>query len=347
MRKPVVLTYMLLMFVFMPFMAILLTGAPEMPAAGAGMITHTIELLYLNPVDYRPAEFDSNHTVLFENDPPTPDFIPEPSPEPLLESVPEHSESAVPPMTEPPENPESEQPEPTVPELTELTVTELTELTVTELTLPEPPLPHIPDKIAYLTFDDGPSRDVTPGILDVLADEGIVATFFVLTHMNVDDIYWRIINEGHELGNHSSSHNYSLMYGSNINLFYEDVMQTQNFLMERFAYRAELFRFPGGSMGRNLGMINQRKALLEEMGLRYFDWHIDSRDAHPRQTDRSAAAIIHNVLNNTRGRDRVIILMHDTGSRQTTLEALPNIIAGLRNRGYEFDLLSNYQMLEQ
>jgi len=202
--------------------------------------------------------------------------------------------------------------------------------------------PPQPKKIAYLTFDDGPSRAVTPGILDVLAAEGILATFFVLSRRDVDDLFWRIINEGHEIGNHSATHNYSNLYNSGINAFYEDVMNAQNFLLERFDYQTNLYRFPGGSMGRDPEIVRQRKELLDEMGMLYYDWHIDSRDSHPNQHDRSAAAIAGNVLSTTYGRDRVIILMHDSNGRGTTLEALPGIIAGLREQGYSFDLMSNY-----
>jgi peptidoglycan/xylan/chitin deacetylase (PgdA/CDA1 family) len=78
------------------------------------------------------------------------------------------------------------------------------------------------------------------------------------------------------------------------------------------------------------------------MGYRHFDWHVDSGDANPRQRDRSAEALTGNVLGNTRDRERYIVLMHDTGSKRTTLQALPGIIEGLRKQGYSFDILRNY-----
>jgi peptidoglycan/xylan/chitin deacetylase (PgdA/CDA1 family) len=113
-------------------------------------------------------------------------------------------------------------------------------------------------------------------------------------------------------------------------------------MFERFGYEMTTFRFPGGAMSQRSGVIAPRREILEELGLRDFDWHVDSGDARPGQLDRSAAALTGNVLNNTRGREHLIVLMHDSGGRRTTLEALPAIIAGLREQGYSFDVMSNY-----
>jgi peptidoglycan/xylan/chitin deacetylase (PgdA/CDA1 family) len=192
-----------------------------------------------------------------------------------------------------------------------------------------------PGKVAYITIDDGPSRAITPGILDVLKAEGIKATFFVLAHRNVDDIYQRIIDEGHEIGNHTFTHNRQTVYDAyDLNAFRQEVLSAQAFIYDNFGYTMTTFRFPGGAMGRSASIIEPRR---ED-----FDWHVDSGDAHPRQTDRSAATLTNNVLLNTRGREQLIVLFHDTSSKGTTLEALPRVIAGLREQGYTFDIMRNY-----
>jgi peptidoglycan/xylan/chitin deacetylase (PgdA/CDA1 family) len=113
-------------------------------------------------------------------------------------------------------------------------------------------------------------------------------------------------------------------------------------MQNNFGYYTTSFRFPGGAMGRGSDIISPRRALLAELGYREFGWDIDSGDANPAQSDRSAATLANNVLNNTRNRDHLIILMHDSGGRRTTLEALPAIIAGLREKGYSFDIMRNY-----
>jgi len=200
-----------------------------------------------------------------------------------------------------------------------------------------------PHKIAYITIDDGPSREVTPGMLDVLQQEGIKATFFVLPHSGVDDIYQRIIDEGHEIGNHTYTHVYSRLYDSDdIVAFEEDVLIAQSFMKEHFGYLTTTFRFPGGAMGRSSKIIDPRREILAELGYRDFDWHVDSGDAHPNQKDKSAEALTLRVLDNTRGRNQLIVLMHDAKGKSTTLEALPLIIKGLREQGYSFDILRNY-----
>jgi len=197
--------------------------------------------------------------------------------------------------------------------------------------------------VAYITIDDGPSRSITPGMLDVLMEKGVPATFFVLPHSNVDDLYIRMIDEGHEIGNHSFSHNYARLYqAGNIRAFREDVLDAHEFMMTNFGYVTTSYRFPGGSIGRSVSIVAPRQEILDELGYRYYNWHIDIGDARSDLPDRRAVTLANNVLNNTRGRAHVIILMHDSAGKGTTLQALPMIIDGLREQGYTFDVLRNY-----
>ena len=196
--------------------------------------------------------------------------------------------------------------------------------------------------VAYLTFDDGPSRTVTPGILDVLAQEEIKATFFILPKEGHDDTYQRMIDEGHEIGNHSNSHDYKKLYDQSMDFFITDILKAHNFILDNFGYTMTSFRFPGGSSSCGSSRIDVRLEFLEEHGYTPFDWDIDSGDAYSKQKDKSAQNLTRIVLNNTDGREHVIILMHDHRWRETTLEALPMIIEGLREQGYTFDVMSNH-----
>ena len=208
----------------------------------------------------------------------------------------------------------------------------------------EPPEP-VYTKFAYITIDDGPSRAITPGILDLLEQEGISATFFVLPHSNVEDLYRRIIDEGHEMGNHTYSHVYSRLYQpNNLDAFKEDVLKAHDWVLENFDYKMTTFRFPGGSMGRRVSIVAPRQEYLTEIGYRYFNWNIESGDARADVPDKSAAALTKNVLVNAQGKERVVILFHDTWDKKSTLEALPAIIAGLREQGFAFDILRNYPL---
>jgi len=214
--------------------------------------------------------------------------------------------------------------------------------TLTEQFIMYGPEPQEITGVAYLTFDDGPSREITPGILDILSEERIKATFFVLPRDEVDDIFMRIIDEGHEIGNHSYSHNFRRLYNTGIDAFKNDIQRAHDHLHDNFGYTATAFRFPGGSMSWRRDAINQRIVALEEMGYIYFDWHIDSGDAYAAQIDKSAQALADNVINEMNSREHVIILLHDFRWRQSTLDALPIIISGLREQGYIFDIISNY-----
>jgi peptidoglycan/xylan/chitin deacetylase (PgdA/CDA1 family) len=208
-------------------------------------------------------------------------------------------------------------------------------------------IPDVPRKVAYLTFDDGPYREITPYILDILKREGIPATFFVLPFDNVDDIYWRIINEGHELGNHTYTHNYRLLYREPIEVFADEVKSAHEFILENFGYTMTSFRFPGGPFGHPASVFEERREIVAQMGYREFAWHIDSGDSRAYVRNRGAEEIISRVLDNTRNREHLIILFHDVSWSPMTLEALPYVIDGLRKQGYTFDVVSNYPLSDE
>jgi len=220
----------------------------------------------------------------------------------------------------------------------------------------EPDEPDEPEEeltgTVYLTFDDGPSRAITPGILDILLEEGINATFFTLPYAGVDDLFQRMIDEGHEIGNHSFSHDYDLLYKGSVNAFREDVLKARRYISDNFGYTTEIFRFPGGSTDTATGMSNRdtrnpRVNAIRDIGYKYFDWDIDPRDAFASATAENITNIILDEVDVryvrvVDGKRHVIILLHDFRTREATLEALPGIIEGLRERGYKFDVLRNY-----
>ena len=210
-----------------------------------------------------------------------------------------------------------------------------------EETPPEVP----PGRIAYLTIDDGPSAAVTPKILDILRAEGVRATFFVLPHEGVDHIYERILDEGHAVGNHSYSHDYKRLYdrGDEGAFFRADVERAAQWLEARFGHETTLFRFPGGSESWDKGVIARRREILEELGYRVFDWDVSNGDTDSSPAGRDPEVLTANVMARaTDERDRLIVLMHDTGSKKATAEALPGVIERLKAAGYGFDTLENY-----
>lgn len=112
------------------------------------------------------------------------------------------------------------------------------------------------EKRVFLTFDDGPTTSVTPLILDLLKQENIKATFFVLGNRAKanPDLIKREFEEGHYIANHGYTHKYSSIY-SNSQTVLDEYNYTEGCIQEALQnpdYHSRVFRFPGGSTRRLL-----------------------------------------------------------------------------------------------
>ena len=194
-------------------------------------------------------------------------------------------------------------------------------------------------KIAYLTFDDGPSSAVTPLILDVLKDENVKATFFVLgTNVNNNpEILKRIYNEGHYIANHGYSHNYPKIYKNAKNVL-EEYEKTEKIIRETLnnkQYSSNLFRFPGGFTGGKYEKIKKEAGkLLNDNNISYIDWNVLTGDAEGANTKEK---ILKNVEKHLKDKGNIVVLMHDSSSKILTYETLKDVIKYLREQGYTFD----------
>lgn len=205
-----------------------------------------------------------------------------------------------------------------------------------EVTLPEEE-PKENFKIAYLTFDDGPSKIVTPQILDILAHYDIKATFFVVGKYaeRYPDILKRIYEEGHVIGNHTYSHNYNYIYRSVSNFVNElDITQEvfKNILGEEF--ETNIMRFPGGSFEDWKSSFRKQ---VTDLGYRFVDWNSLNGDAEGHNLSRDD--LFKRFKSTFRNQNELIILMHDTDAKASTPEALPAIIEFLIEKGYSFGTL--------
>ncbi len=195
------------------------------------------------------------------------------------------------------------------------------------------------EKVAYLTFDDGPSKTVTPLILDLLKEEKIKATFFVLgSRVELyPELVKREYEEGHYIANHGYSHVYQDIYSSTQAVL-DEYYQTENSIREALGiedYRCFLFRFPGGSSGgRYNNLKSQVKDILEENNIAYVDWNALTGDATGENLTKEQ--MFDELVNTTSGKNSVVILMHDAGDKILTYELLPQIIQYLRDEGYTF-----------
>ena len=195
-----------------------------------------------------------------------------------------------------------------------------------------PVLGHLPTKgrQVALTFDDGPNPDATPRILDTLAEFGVKAAFFILgAHAERwPELVHRVVTEGHQIGNHGYFHR-KLHFKSP---FYvkRDLTLGKRAIERAGAESPRFFRAPHGFRSPWVS------AIANSLGERTIGWSLGVWDSDRPGVD----AIVKRTLDGTRPGS--IILLHDgdgynaNGDRMQTAAALPGIITGLRERGFEF-----------
>lgn len=178
---------------------------------------------------------------------------------------------------------------------------------------------EIPPKVA-LTFDDGPSPEYTPLLLDGLRERNVKASFFVIGS-NIEkeggeEIIRRIYEEGHLIGNHTW-HHVDLSDLSTEDAW-KELEMTDSLIKAVTGEETALVRPPFGEFPRS----------MEEPDKLYVKWTVDSRDWVTKDTQE----IVRKVVTDTEEND--IILMHDC--YETSVEAALQIIDTLSERGYEF-----------
>lgn len=189
-------------------------------------------------------------------------------------------------------------------------------------------------KKVYLTFDDGPSK-YTSDILDLLNEYGVKATFFVIgkTDDNSLKMYKRIVEEGHSLGMHSYSHNYHEIYNS-LKDFKKDFKKIRKLLYDVTGQSVNIYRFPGGS-GNTVSNMDMSVYIkyLHDQSVTYFDWNVVNGDATGKKL--TVQQMYENVINGVKIHNRSIVLMHDTDTKEHTIETLTKILDYLTQEGIE------------
>lgn len=227
------------------------------------------------------------------------------------------------------------------------TDSEVTAQAVSETPVPSPASTDVPTpepvvypesegaRKVYLTFDDGTSEQ-TDRVLDILAQYGVKATFFVTAHGGEENAarYRRIVAEGHSIGLHSVTHNYQQVYAS-IESYIADVEGIRQFVKDTTGVDSHLYRFPGGS-SNSVSNIPMEECIryLNQNGYRYFDWNIDTSDSVNR--NQSVEEFLSRVFGGAIDKyHNSVILMHDSARQDITVAALPQLIEGIQARGLE------------
>lgn len=194
------------------------------------------------------------------------------------------------------------------------------------------------EKQVYLTFDDGPSKNVTPQILDILKENNVQATFFLLgARIELyPDLVKREYEEGHYLANHGYSHKYSQIYQSKDTTF-EEYAQCENAIKAALGnpnFNTYLFRFPGGSSGGHYEDVkSEARQMFKDYGVAFTNWNCLTGDAENKTTKE---ACIQEMIDTKADQNSIILLMHDANDKTQTVEALPEIIQYFKNEGYIF-----------
>lgn len=210
--------------------------------------------------------------------------------------------------------------------------------------------------VAYLTFDDGPCSN-TSKVLDILDKYDACGTWFCLANDAVQDylqldLCKEIESRGNVVGIHDWEQNdsYSYYKGTVDNYFDTDFDKTKDKLEKAVGHEIKIMRFAGGSP--TIGYYNSKigKKLPQEIikrGYQYFDWNVLAGDSEPSQFVNGSTPkdkIVSNVLGEAKGfaktNSPICVLMHDNPGKDTTIEALPEIIQGLKKMGYSFATLS-------
>ena len=188
-------------------------------------------------------------------------------------------------------------------------------------------------KKVYLTFDDGPSA-YTDEILDILKEENVKATFFVVVNEDSrGDQLRRITREGHTIAIHSASHDYKKIY-KDIRAFMNDVETAGRWIYDITGVKTKYYRFPGGS-SNDVSQVPIKDCIdyLNKQGYTYYDWNAMNDDAETtyHTADELKDTALGYVRNN--GGDSVV-LMHDLEGHHETVEALKGLIETLKAEGY-------------
>lgn len=179
-------------------------------------------------------------------------------------------------------------------------------------------------KIAYITFDDGPSK-YTKEIVDILDENDVKGTFFMVNDNMIvfSNVVKRLTKEGHGAGFHSVTHDISKLYATEDSAI-EEFRTCSKTFYNITGHTSKLVRIPFGSKPNMIESIYNK---FVDEGFLVWDWTIDTEDWKSSQDQ-----IVSNILYYARDKEEIVILLHEN---QRTVNSLNDIIAILKQRGYE------------
>jgi poly-beta-1,6 N-acetyl-D-glucosamine synthase len=181
------------------------------------------------------------------------------------------------------------------------------------------------DRTLMLTFDDGPDPRYTPEVLDLLAREGVPATFFPIgaNIIRNPDIFQRMTREGHMVGNHTMSHTDFSAHDDYYNR--QQLISTDRVMRATDNYASRLFRIPTGDPTRNALALLQ----AQQLGYLHVNLDLDTRDWEYAPGDPIKVPELD-------GKGHIVLVHDGGGDRTATIEMLKTFIPQAKAQGYTF-----------
>lgn len=188
--------------------------------------------------------------------------------------------------------------------------------------------------VLAMTFDDGPHPTNTPRLLDILKQRNIKATFFVVgrSAKTYPQIVRRIVEEGHEIGNHTWSH--ASLTSRSDEQIRKELQTTEDALVAAAGYRPHIVRPPYGAVNTRI-----KQLMFADFGYANIMWSVD-----PQDWRRPGVSVVTNRLVNGAHKG-AILLAHDIHA--PTIEAMPSTLDQLLTKGYQFVTVSQLMNLEK
>jgi peptidoglycan/xylan/chitin deacetylase (PgdA/CDA1 family) len=191
----------------------------------------------------------------------------------------------------------------------------------------------VQEKIIYLTFDDGPHATATPYVLDTLAQYNAKASFFCIGKnvMEHPEIYARILNEGHAVGNHTQHHANGWKVSDS--KYFNEIDEAATLI------QSNLFRPPYGRIKRSqinrLIQSSDPQPSTKQAAYQIMMWSVLSGDF---DTKLSADTCTQNVIKHTKAGS--IVVFHDSAKAWGRMsEALPKVLKHFSGQGFRFEAL--------
>ena len=189
----------------------------------------------------------------------------------------------------------------------------------------------MPEYRIALTFDDGPDTVYTPQVLNILKQENVKATFFLIGKKIAKNpaMTLRIRDEGHCIGNHSYTHCW--MPKLNFTNVMNEITKTENLIENICGSSNRYFRAPWGAIDP------EQEKEIRAQGFTVVKWNVDPTDGDIKHTtaDKIASVVVNNA-----GSEKIILLhcadYAGLEGREKTIAALPRIIQILKQKHYRF-----------